>query len=275
MLDLTISFIGAGYMGGALIGGLIAAGQKPSHLWASCPDQAYLNPLHDRYGIHITNNNLECVSHADVLILAVKPQIIQQVIAEIASITTERKPLIISIAAGVEINTLQQSFQTELAIIRAMPNTPALIRSGATALYANHLASTQHKQLAEHIFAAVGTTVWLEEEQQLLAVAALSGSGPAYFFLLLECLQETAAHLGLPENIATQLITQTALGSARMAAESDVDFHGLLKQVVSKGGGTEKALSVLEKEGFREAILHALTEAKLRYIELMQGSLPC
>lgn len=271
MFDLTISFIGAGNMGGALISGLIASGQKPSHIWASCPSDDYLIPLHQRFGIHVTKDNTACTAQANVLILAVKPQIIREIVAQIAPVAIQNKPLIISIAAGVEISTLQQNLGADFPIVRAMPNTPALIRSGATALYASPSVSAQQKQLAENIFNAVGSAVWLEKEEQMLSVAALSGSGPAYFFLLLQALQEAASAIDLPQEIATKLILQTALGSASMAIESEFSVSTLLKQVISPAGGTEKALNTLEQNGFSQSVIQAVTEAKKRYIELMHG----
>lgn len=272
MSDLTISFIGAGNMGGALISGLIASGQKPDYIWASCPSDDDLARLHARFGIHVAKDNVACAAQADAIILAVKPQIIRTIVAEIAPIAIQNKPLLISIAAGVEISTLQQNLSSDFPMVRAMPNTPALICQSATALYANAAVSAQQKQWADNIFNAVGTTVWLEQEAQLLSVAALSGSGPAYFFLLLQALEEAASTIDLPQDIAMKLIVQTALGSANMAKESKTPVATLLKQVISPAGGTEKALHTLAQHGFTQAVIQAVLDAKKRYIELMHGN---
>lgn len=266
----VIAFIGAGHMGGALIGGLIASGHKPAHIWASCPSNLHLKPLQENYGIYTTHDNVECASHAEVLILAVTPQKIPRVLAEISAQVTQTKPLIISIAAGVEAETLQKALGGQLEIIRAMPNTPALIRYGATALYANAAVSAKHKLLAEVIFNAVGTCVWLDHEQEMFTATALSGSGPAYFFLLIQALEEVAAQLGLPAAIANPLLLQTAVGSAHMAMACQQNAAALAKQAASPGGGTEQALKVLEDLGFREIIGKAVTAAKKRYEELAE-----
>ncbi len=268
----VIAFIGAGHMGGALIGGLIASGHQPSHIWASCPSNLHLNPLQENYGIHITHDNVACVSQAEVLILAVTPQKIPRVLTEISAQVQQTRPLIISIAAGIEEQTLEKALGGQFAIIRAMPNTPALIRYGATALYANAAVSVQHKLLAELIFNAVGTCVWLNQEHEMFTATALSGSGPAYFFLLMQALEEIAVQLGLPPSITNPLLLQTAVGSAKMAMICQQDAAVLAKQAASPGGGTEQALKVLEEMNFRQIVGKAVAAAKKRYEELAEIS---
>ncbi|MFT3741335.1 MAG: pyrroline-5-carboxylate reductase [Gammaproteobacteria bacterium] len=265
----TIALIGTGNMGGAIIQGLIAAGTSADHLWASGPEVDQLNALHQKYGLHITSDNQAAARAADIIILAIKPQIILSIAAELSGVMAEHQPLIISIAGGITEPVLRQALgHPSPAIVRAMPNTPAMIGEGATALFANPFCSELHKQQAQSIFAAVGTTVWLEQEDLLYAVTALSGSGPAYFFLLLEALEQAAAAMGLSPELAIPLIQQTALGSAKMALAKPHAVAQLRQAVTSPQGGTERALNVLEAGGFRQLVQTAVEAARDRYIEL-------
>ncbi len=269
MRNTKITVIGAGHLGSAIIGGLIASGHPPTHIWATRPSLPHLEALKERFGIHVSSSNLEGAVHSDVLILATKPQFINPVLLELSTLIAKQQPLIISVAAGVMEAQMRNTLTGNPAIVRAMPNTPALVRSGATTLFANAFVSAAQKQLAEEIFNAVGHTVWLDDEQHIYTVTALSGSGPAYFFLLMEALQEAAVELGLPANIAKTLTIQTALGSARMAQESREELSSLRTQVASKGGGTERALNVLLESGkFHKLVFQAVAAAQQRYQEL-------
>lgn len=263
----TISFIGAGHMASALIGGLITSGRSGNTIWASCPNAQNLVSLQQNYAIHTTVNNWECANTADILVLAVIPQVIPTVLKELKNLIHQNKPLLISIAAGIEEKTLRQLLGDKIAIVRAMPNTPALVQCSATALYANPQVSTQQKEWAENLFNAVGMSVWLENEQDMFAVTALSGSGPLFFFLLLDTLQEIANQLKLPSEVGKKLLIQTALGSARMAADQDLPQE-LLKRIASPGGGTEQAYQVLQAGGFSQLVKEAVLAAKKRYEEL-------
>lgn len=268
--EMKIAFIGAGNMGGALIGGLIASGYLSEFILASCPDKNYLLPLQQSYQISVSQSNLDTVAHGDILVLAIKPQILPSVMAEIASMIVQRRPLIISIVAGIEVDTIQSFCGHEkLAIVRAMPNTPALVGASATALYADSGVSEQQKQIAENIFKAIGVTAWLTEEQQMLAVTALFGSGPAYFFLLMQALEKTAVELNVPPDVIHQLLPQTALGAARMVMAQSISIETLLRQVMSPGGGTEKAIHSLEEDQFSVLINKAVKAAEIRYRDLM------
>jgi pyrroline-5-carboxylate reductase len=263
-----ITVIGAGNMGSSLVGGLIRHGHPSDKLWASDKSEEKLTHLHNTFHVHTTMDNVQASQSADVIIIAIKPALFASVAAELLTLVQTRKPLIISIAAGVRELTIQHWLGGKTAIVRAMPNTPALIGCGATALYANgYVTPTQHN-IAESILRAAGIVVWLENELLMDAVTALSGSGPAYFFLMMESLQEAAEQLGLPTETARLLTLQTALGAARMAIESDTPLVELRRQVTSPGGTTEKAVSVLEENNIRDLFRKALQAAKLRSEEL-------
>lgn len=268
MQNATITFIGAGNMAHSLIGGLIADGYNASRLWATCPDDPILQDLRTRFAIHTSSDNQKGAQAADVIVFAVKPQVLSNVATELASTIKAKKPLIISIAAGVRESDIQRWLGGGVAIVRCMPNTPALLGCGATALYANAHVTSEQKDLAESILRAVGVTVWLTTEQQLDTVTALSGCGPAYFFRVMEALLDAAEAMGLPRDIANLLTLQTALGAARMALESDESVVALRKRVTSAGGSTERALQVLEAGNMAKLFDDALRAAQQRAAEL-------
>lgn len=264
----TIALIGAGNMGSSLIGGLIKNGHPADKIWATDPASEKRQQIEDQFHIHTSDDNAKAVRAADVVIFAIKPQLFGKIALELTPQIQQRKPLVISIAAGIQINSMENWLGKETAIVRSMPNTPALIGSGATALFANqHVSSDQHN-LAESILRAVGVVVWVEKEALMDTVTALSGSGPAYYFLVMEAMQEAAEELGLPADIAKLLTQQTALGASRMAMESDHSVSELRRQVTSPGGTTEKALLSLEENNIREIFRKALQAAKLRSEEL-------
>lgn len=264
----TIVFIGGGNMARSLMGGLIADGCAPQQLWVTDPNQDKLAGLQRDFSVHTAATNLDAAQHADVLVFAVKPQALKQVAHELAPLLQRRKPLVISIAAGIRTGALAAWLGGDLALVRAMPNTPALVRSGATALYANALVSEAQRSQAENILRAVGLTLWLTDESQMDAVTALSGSGPAYFFLVMEALEEAAMRLGLSRETAHLLTLETAFGAAKMALESSEGCGALRARVTSPGGTTEQALRVLQ-EGRIEALFEAaLRAAHARSVEL-------
>lgn len=268
----VIAFIGAGNMAASIISGLIAYGYNPDLIWASNPDEAKLTQLQQQYQINVTRNNQEAAAPADVIIIAVKPQIFAQVAQELADTIQARKQMVISIAAGIKLEHMQQWFGAQVPIVRCMPNTPALIGYGAAGMYASSQVSAEQKQLAQMIMEAVGIALWLEQESLIDAVTALSGSGPAYFFLMLEALVNAAQCLGLTADIAQRLAVQTALGAAKMASQETAELAQLRQQVTSPGGTTEQAIKALEAGGFRQLIAAALTAAQQRSIELAQLS---
>lgn len=263
-----ITFIGAGNMGSSLIGGLINNGHPHDKIWAADPSQERLQTLQETFQIHTTNDNTRAVLAADIVILAIKPQVFADVLTPLQPAVNTRKPLIITIAAGVREASIQQHLGEHTAIVRAMPNTPALIACGATALHANSKVTNEQHNQAESILRAVGAVVWVDDEAQMDTVTALSGSGPAYFFLVMEALQQAAIDLGLSADTARLLTLQTALGAAKMAIESGQPLTELRKQVTSPGGTTERGILVLEENNIRHLLKKTLQAAKLRSEEL-------
>nr|WP_211218334.1 MULTISPECIES: pyrroline-5-carboxylate reductase [Spongiibacter] len=264
----TIGFIGGGNMAASIIGGLLTSGVDARQLRAGDPSQESLDRLASLGPITTSQDNLDIIPGCDVLVMAVKPQLMKVVCAGIADTVQASKPLIISIAAGVTSDSLNQWLGGNLAIVRCMPNTPALLRCGATGLFANTAVSEIQRQQAQQILDAVGLALWVEQESELDAVTAVSGSGPAYFFLMMEAMQASGEALGLSPDVAKQLSQQTALGAARMALESDVDVAELRRRVTSPKGTTERAITIFEDGGFRALVQQALQGAADRADEL-------
>ncbi len=270
MQTARIGFIGAGNMAASLIGGLVAQGFAPDQISASDPNTAALNTLAAQTGIRACADNHAVAQAADVLVLAVKPQVMKSVLTELAPSVQAHQPLVISIAAGISIDSLCSWLGGELPVVRCMPNTPALVQLGASGLYANAMVSAAQRQQAETILKAVGIALWLDSEAQIDAVTAVSGSGPAYFFLLMEAITTAGVELGLAPEVARQLTLQTALGAAQMAISSDVDAAELRCRVTSPGGTTERAIAHFEQQGLRATVSGALRAAALRSQELSE-----
>jgi pyrroline-5-carboxylate reductase len=263
-----IGFIGAGNMAASLIGGLIAKGFTPATLAASDPNQNTLQTLADQHGINACTDNAAVVLCSDILVLAVKPQVLKTVLTDMAGIVMERRPLIISIAAGISIASICEWLGGNLPVVRCMPNTPALLQLGASGMYANNAVNDAQRQQTETILRAVGLALWLDTEQQIDAVTAVSGSGPAYFFLLMEAMIAAGEQLGLSQDVARALTLQTAEGAAKMAMTSDVDVAELRRRVTSPGGTTEQAIQYFEKHQFKDTVNGALKAAAHRSHEL-------
>lgn len=268
MLEQNISFIGAGNMAHSLIGGLLADGFPATRLRAADPNADRRNELQTRWSIRCHEDNAEAVADADVIVLAVKPQLLSTVSREISARVLAGSPLLISIAAGIRSADIARWVGGAPAIVRVMPNTPALLGCGASGLFGNAAATPAQRETAEAILRAVGVTVWLEQESQLDAVTAVSGSGPAYFFLLMELVEKQAVRLGLPPDSARILTLQTALGAARMALESEESVGDLRRRVTSPGGTTEAALEILSEPAFANTLNRALAAAAKRAAEL-------
>lgn len=264
----VIAMIGAGNMGSSLIGGLIKDGHPADKIWATDTSSEKLHQLNEMFHIHTSLDNQEAAKAADVLIFAIKPQIFAAVAKDLAPVIQTKKPLILSIAAGTQVSSIERWCGGNTAVVRAMPNTPALISCGATGLFANTKVTPAQHELAESILRAVGIVIWVDQESTLDIVTALSGSGPAYFFLMMEALQTAAEELGLSSDSARLLTLQTAFGAARMALESDSPLDMLRKNVTSPGGTTEKAVQTLEEHKIRDMFKHALHAAKARSEEL-------
>lgn len=268
MQHTKIGFIGGGNMAASLIGGLIADGTTPSLIRVAEPDSARAQSLQQQFTIQLAADNKSLVEESDVVVLAVKPQILREVCQQVAAQVQQRRPLIISIAAGLRIGDIDRWLGDGNAIVRTMPNTPALVQCGATGLYANARVDDTQRETAERIMRAVGLTQWVENEPLLDAVTALSGSGPAYFFLVIEAMQQAGCKLGLSAESSRLLALQTAFGAARMALESSESSEELRRRVTSPGGTTERAIGILEQGGLRELFEQALTGARDRAEEL-------
>jgi pyrroline-5-carboxylate reductase len=263
-----IAFIGAGNMATSIIGGLIAKGVPPRSIIASDPYPQSLAKLTATAPVRVTNDNNEAISNADVVVLAVKPQVMKPVLEALEPAAQDNKPLFISIAAGIESRSINKWLGGNMAIVRCMPNTPALVQTGATALYANEHVQDQQRENAHQILRAVGIALWVNDENQLDAVTAVSGSGPAYFFMVMEAMQRAGEQLGLTPDIARQLTLQTALGSAQMAIASDVDAAELRRRVTSPNGTTFEAIKVFENGGLQSLFTEAMTACRDRSISL-------
>jgi pyrroline-5-carboxylate reductase len=268
MNNTTLSFIGGGNMAGSLIGGLIADGWDPASIRVSDTDTRQLERLSHRFPITTTTDNNRAVEGADVIVLAVKPQVMEGVALALAASISKGQPLVISIAAGITESTLRQWLGEETAIVRSMPNTPAMVRSGATGMYANPYVKDDQRSVAESILRAVGIVIWVDNETMMDAVTALSGSGPAYIFLFIEALQAAGQELGLSSETAYLLALQTAFGAAKMALESEEDATMLRQRVTSPGGTTERAINILREGGFNEIVSKAMHAAAERSQEL-------
>lgn len=267
-MSQRIAFIGAGNMAGALIGGLLADGMPAEQLVAADPDSDKRSALSAASGITTVADNNDAVAAADTVVLAVKPQILRGVAESLGPTLVDRRPLVLSVAAGIRCNSLQKWFGHVLPLVRAMPNTPAMVQTGATALFATPEVSDDQREQAESLLRAVGLTCWVDDEKALDVVTALSGSGPAYHFLVMEAMEAAALNLGLPAETARLLNLQTALGAARMALESRDPPEVLRQRVTSPGGTTEAALTVFERGGLTELFEQALTAAHDRSITL-------
>lgn len=264
----SITFIGAGNMATSLIGGLLSQGVPASQISASEPGAARRQQVEEQFGIRTWADNAAACAQADMIVLAVKPQIMRDICLALAP-SLQAQQLVVSIAAGVTTSHLQQWLQHE-AVVRCMPNTPALLQQGMSGLYAASAVSAAQRQQAEQVLNAVGQSLWVEQEQQLDAVTAVSGSGPAYFFLLIEAMTQAGVKLGLSEAIAAQLAQHTALGAARMACESDFSAAELRQQVTSPQGTTDAAIRSFIEDGFQAMVDKALHAAADRSAALAQ-----
>lgn len=264
-----IGFIGAGNMASALVGGLLARGWQTADIALSDTAEAALAP-HAERGLYTTTDNLSLLAHAEVLVLAVKPQVMVQVLKPLAEGVLAKRPLIISIAAGIPVASIEHWLGGPLPVVRAMPNTPALVQTGAAGLFANSSVSPEQRRAAEDILGAVGLALWVPEEPLIDAVTAVSGSGPAYFFYLMEAMMAAGRELGLDEATARALTLQTALGAAQMAITADVAPGELRRRVTSPGGTTERAIRTLDEAGVPVAFDRALKACAARGAELAE-----
>jgi pyrroline-5-carboxylate reductase len=255
-------------MASSIIGGLIDSGHPAELISAADPFPASLERLRELAPVNVCASNAVAVAGADVVILAVKPQVMAEATNSIARAVRTRRSLVVSIAAGITIASLQARLGPDAAIVRCMPNTPALLGCGASALFGNANVSQQQHQYAQATLEAVGITRWVPTEAALDAITALSGSGPAYFFLFMEAMIDAGCALGLDRETATVMTGQTSLGAARMALEGDVDLVELRRRVTSPGGTTERAIQSLEDNGLRNTVKDAVNAAADRAAEM-------
>ena len=262
--DLQIAFIGGGNMARSLVGGLIQRGCKPGRIRVADPSPEQRALMAKDAPVQFCDDNRAAVSGAEVIVFAVKPQVMRAAAEKLKPEVQAGRPLVVSIAAGIGTPDLDRWLGGGNAVVRAMPNTPALLGAGAAALYANPAVTPAQRGIAQTLLEAVGLALWIEDESLMDAVTALSGSGPAYFFLLMECMEAAALELGLPAQAARALTLQTALGAARMALESGTAPVDLRRQVTSPGGTTAAALQVFDDEKLRTIVAKALTAARDR-----------
>jgi pyrroline-5-carboxylate reductase len=264
-----IAFIGGGNMATSLIGGLLARGMSPAQIVVADPDASQRARLEREHGV-TTVTEAAAAATAQTIVLAVKPQQMAEVARSIAGLVASRLPLVISVAAGIRLQDLARWLGPRVPLVRCMPNRPALIGAGITALFAAPQVTAESRVEAERILAACGPTVWVPQESQLDVVTAVSGSGPAYFFLLIECLESAGIELGLDPATARRLAVETARGAGRMAAESPDSPAELRAQVTSKGGTTAAALQVLDAAGVRAIFASAVAAGARRSTELAE-----
>ncbi len=263
-----VGFIGAGNMARSLAGGLLKNGWNQTQVILSDPEPSQRDAIETILGVKVVAENSAVAERADILVLAVKPQILASVTKALAATVQKKKPLIISIAAGVRIEDIDRWLGGGQAIVRVMPNTAALVGSGASGMYANKRVNEHMRNQAESILRAVGVTVWLDDEYLMDAVTALSGSGPAYFFLVMEALEQAAIEAGLDPKQARLLTLETAFGAAKMALEGHEEPSQLRHRVTSPGGTTEQAVGVLEAGGIRRLFRNAVQAAVSRAREI-------
>jgi pyrroline-5-carboxylate reductase len=256
----NIAFIGSGNMATSLIGGLITEGYLPHAITACDTNADALKKMEAQFGINTSTDNVKAAANSNVIVLAVKPQILKSVALDLALSVSNNpnKPIVISIVAGITAASLCRWMGSRTAVIRCMPNTPALVQEGVTGLYANRFVSDNQKDVAEGLMRGVGSVIWVNSEELIDAVTAVSGSGPAYFFLLMEAMVDAGVKQGLSADQASQLTLQTALGAAKLAHTSSVRIAELRHRVTSPGGTTEAAIEAFEAAGFRAIVERAV-----------------
>ena len=260
----TIAFIGGGNMARSLIGGLIARGTAAADIRVSEPVEALREALAGDFGANVGSDNSRAASGAGLWLLAVKPQVMRAVCEALAPLAQAERPLVVSIAAGITAAQLQRWLGGGVAVVRAMPNTPALLGAGVTGLFGSAEVDANGRERASNLLASAGRTVWIDDEARMDAVTAVSGSGPAYIFLLAEAMEAAALAEGLPAEAARTLVLETVLGAARMLTESGEDPAELRRRVTSPGGTTQAAIETFEAGGFRDLVAAAIRNATER-----------
>jgi pyrroline-5-carboxylate reductase len=272
MSHFELTILGAGNMGRALIGGLLRHGMRPEQIAVGESQEAARTALSQEFGVAATADNATAISRANLVVLAVKPYHAGSVLTPLASQLQQRRPVVLSVVAGVRIETLQSWCGAGVPVIRTMPNRPALVGAGASGLFASPEVDAAHRAMAAQIMQSVGEIFWVATEDALDVVTALSGSGPAYFFLLAEAMAKAGVDLGLPQDTARRLSIATLHGAGLLAQVGDGDLARMRAEVTSKGGTTEAAVRILQAAGFNELVGRALEAAASRSRELAEQS---
>ena len=265
--DKKVCFIGAGNMANAIVGGMVQKGFPAQNIIACAPSAEHLRNIESAWGVRTSEDNLAAVAEADIVVLSVKPQVLKDVCEQLSG-SLGHHPLIISIAAGIEMGSLERWLGEGLAIVRCMPNTPAQVMQGASGLLANSRVSDEQKAMSGELFAGIGLVEWLTDEAQMHAITALSGSGPAYIFMLIEAMEAAGIKQGIEAGSARKLAAQTVLGAAQMVLNTDVAPGQLKRNVMSPGGTTERAIKVFEEQQLMAIVEQAMQAAADRSREL-------
>lgn len=269
----NIAFIGAGNMNSAIISGLIQNGYCPDNIIVSNPSTEKRLALQEKHHIKQTANNIEAAQFADVIVLGVKPYLILEVCQQLSKNIDISEKCFISVAAGCPLAQIEQALDTPCSVFRTMPNTPAQLGVGATGIFANAKASSEEKAFTETLMTSVGIVKWLESEAEIDHIIAVSGSGPAYFFLFMEAMEKQAKAYGFNEQDSRELVQQTALGAAKMVVENQqLSISTLRENVTSKGGTTQAALKTFNDGGLSELITQAMNNAVDRAKAMAQSS---
>ena len=269
---MRIAFIGGGNMATALISSLFASRHNVDRIHVADPGIDAREHLQKRWPVHCFEHAADAIKDMDAIVLAVKPQVLPLVLEEIGDLVTSEQ-LVISIVAGIHTSQIAAQLKSNSPIVRTMPNTPALIGLGITGMYAPINCNLVQRELTQNLMESAGEVVWLERESLLDVVTAVSGSGPAYFYYLVECLRDAGTRLGLPANVAARLALYTAYGASTMAVQGDVDVTELRQMVTTQGGTTQAALDILEAGHFAELVDSAIAAATRRGQELSDEGL--
>ncbi|MEO1575136.1 MAG: pyrroline-5-carboxylate reductase [Pseudomonadota bacterium] len=263
-----VAFIGGGNMALAIVGGLLQSGHPANHIRVADPSEGRRQIAGQLGDLGLYTDNLAAVRGADIVLLAVKPHLIEPVCDALKDVVQTDRPLVMSVAAGVTTATMSDALGGYERIVRIMPNTPALVRRGTSGLYAGRGVSDDDRRRSEALVGAFGRAIWVDTEDGLHDVTAISGSGPAYFFLFMEYLENEARALGLSDDEAALLVRETAAGAAAMALDTDVSLEELRRRVTSPGGTTQAAIAAYQAAGFEQAVHNAVSAARRRSVEL-------
>lgn len=269
---IKVAFIGAGNMNSAIISGLVAKDHDPYDIMVSNPSQAKRLSLHQQLGIHQTENNIEAATFADYIVLGVKPHLISQVCCEISEQIDISKKCFISVAAGTTTQQIQKALNSPCSVIRSMPNTPSQLGLGVTGMFACSETTAEQKAVANQLMSAVGIVKWLKQEADIDHIIAVSGSGPAYFFLFMEAMEKEAIALGFSNQDSRQIVQQTALGAVQMVIQNNIPIEQLRDNVTSKGGTTQAALATFIEGDLNKLVKSAMNSAIQRAKEMAQNN---